>query len=142
MFFSKFFKKKKPETSPAPVIANLPALNAWGIFFQGNGMTLYNRNAATTRGANDSAFMYLKSYPEVFELERKLYANWFTTTRTAIYLQQWDAATASWSLVCITFLEPELKIIQSQLTTSNWVSGYENGQPVVFINGETALILD
>ena len=130
MFLSRLFKKKPPQTTPTPVLANLPALNAWGIFFQGNGITLYSRSAATVPGGT-SDFIYLKSYPEVFELERKLFAEWLATSRTGIYLQQWDDKKESWTLVYVSFTYPALTIIKAGITTVNWASGYEDGKPVI-----------
>ena len=142
MFFSKFFKKKKPETAPTVVLQNLPALNAWGIFFQGHGITLYSRNAAAVPGANDSEFIYLKSYPEIYELERKLFAEWFTTTPTAIYLQQQDSKTGLWMLLYISYKDVQLTILKTGITTTGWASGYEHGKPVIVIKGEANIVLE
>jgi len=142
MFFSKFFKKKKPETTAAVVLQNLPALNAWAIFFQGHGITLYCRNAATIPGANDSNFIYLKSYPEVYELERKLFAEWFTTTPTGIYLQQQDSNTQLWMLVYINYKDVQLKTIKTGIATGNWASGYEDGKPVIIIPGQLPVFVE
>jgi len=142
MLFSKFFKKKKPETTPTAVLANLPALNAWIIFFQGHGLTLYSRNAATVPGSNNSDYIYLKSYPEVYALERKLYAEWFTTTPTGIYLQHWDSSTGSWSLIYVTFLDAEISTIKTGIKNTGWASGYEDGKPVIIIDGEEVIFLE
>jgi hypothetical protein len=142
MFFSKFFKKK-PKPAPLPaVIANLPALNAWGILFQGQGFTLYSRSAATVPGGNHSELVYLKSYPEVSGLERRLFAEWFTTTSTGIYLKQWEDSDISWSLVCVTFLEPALSIIKTGIKSADWASGYEDGKPTIVVKGEATVILE
>lgn len=142
MFFSKFFKKKKPQATPAVVLQNLPALNAWGIFFQGHGITLYCRNAATVPGANDSEFIYLKSYPEIYELERKLFAEWFTTTPTGIYLQQQESNAQSWMLVYISYKDVHLTSLKTGITTTGWASGYENGKPVLIIKGQGSIVLE
>jgi hypothetical protein len=141
MFFSRFFKAK-PKPAPLPAaVADLPALNAWSILFQGQGLTLYSRSSATVPGGDDSIFIYLKSYPEVFGLERKVFADWFTTTSTGIYLQQWEVNEASWSLVCITLIEPALSIIKTGIKTINWASGYEDGKPTIVIKGEATIVL-
>lgn len=132
MFFSKLFGKKKPETTKPAVLTDLPALNAWGIFFQGNGFVLYSRFAGSFPGA-ESSNIYLKSYPEVFELERKLFADWLTTSATGVYLQQWDAGASVWSLVFVNFTDPEFKVIKTGIKTNNWGTGYENGKPAIFI---------
>ena len=142
MFFSKFFKTKKPETLKTAVLPNLPALNAWAIFFQGCGLTIYSRNAAAVPGAYDSDCIYLKSYPEVFELERKMHAEWFTTTSTSIYLQQWDGNAQSWSLVRITFLDIKISTIKNGIKNTGWASGYENGKSVIVIKGEASIVLE
>ena len=142
MFLSKFFKKK-PQPTPLPaLVADLPALNAWVILFQGQGLTLYSRSAATVPGGNDRAFIYLKAYPEVFDLERKLFAEWFTTTSTGIYLQQRDGNEASWSLVYITFVDPVMSILKTGIKATKWASGYEDGEPTIVIEGEATIVLD
>lgn len=132
MFFSKLFKKKPPETQPAKASLNLPALNEWGIFFQGNGLVLYSRFAGNLPNTENS-FIYLKSYPEVFELERKLFNEWLTTSATGVYLQQWNSEQSSWSLVFVSFTDPELTIIKTGIKTTNWETGYETGKPAIFI---------
>ena len=142
MFFSKFFKKKKPETTPAVVLQNLPALNAWGIFFQGHGITLYSRNAATIPGTNDSGFIYLKSYPEIFELERNFFAEWYTTTQTGIYLQQQDSKAQSWLLVYINYNDLQLTTLKTGIATTGWASGYEAGKPVIIIPGQPPVFIE
>lgn len=142
MFLSKFFKKKLQPTPLTALIADLPALNAWVILFQGQGLTLYSRNAATAPGGNDSAFIYLKAYPEVFDLERKLFAEWFTTTSTGIYLQQRDGSEASWSLVCITFIDPVMSTLKTGIKATNWASGYDDGKLTIVMEGEATIILE
>lgn len=132
MFFSKLFKKKQPQTQPVKASLNLPALNEWGIFFQGNGLVLYSRFAGITPNAANS-FIYLKSYPEVFGLERNQFNEWLTTSNTGVYLQQWDSEQSAWSLVFVSFNDPELTVIKTGVKTTNWETGYENGKPAVFI---------
>lgn len=138
MFLSRLFKKKQPQTTPTLVLANLPALNAWGIFFQGNGITLYSRSAATVPGMA-SDFVYLKSYPEVFELERKLFAEWLATSSTGVYLQQWDDKKESRTLVYVSFTDPALTVIKTGITTANWASGYEDGKPVIIFKYDSGI---
>ncbi|MXN91295.1 hypothetical protein GR160_08640 [Flavobacterium sp. Sd200] len=135
MFFSKFFGKKKPQTTKPTVIADLPALNAWGTFFQGSGFILHSRFASTIPG-EESNYIYLKSYPEVFELERKLFAEWLTTSTTGVYLQQWDENTSLWALVFVSFTNPEFRVIKTNINTPNFTTGYENGKPVIIIGNE------
>ncbi|KGO85722.1 hypothetical protein Q765_14990 [Flavobacterium rivuli WB 3.3-2 = DSM 21788] len=120
---------------------NLPALNAWSIFFQGHGITLYSRNAATVPGTNNSDYIYLKSYPEIFEMERKLFAEWFTTTPTGIYLQQQHSNAQSWQLVYINYKDVQLTIVKTDIHTTGWSSGYEDGKPILVIKGEANIVL-
>jgi hypothetical protein len=142
MFFSKLFKKKQPEAAPAKAALNLPGLNEWGIFFQGNGLVLYSRFVGAMPNAADSNFMYLKSYPEVYDLERKQFGEWLTTSSTGVYLQQWDSEQVSWSLVFISFTDPEISVIKSGLKTAHWETGYEDGKSAVFIkDGDRVEIL-
>lgn len=133
MFFSKLFKKKNtPAATPKVNVSHLPALNEWGIFFQGNGFVLYSRFAGTIPNT-DKSLIYLKSYPEVFKLERKQFAEWLTTSSTGVYLQQWDNEGASWSLVFISFTDPELTVVKTGIKIALWETGYENGKPAIFI---------
>jgi len=130
MFFSKLFKKKNtPAATPKVNVSHLPALNEWAIFFQGNGIVLYSRFAGTIQNT-DKSLIYLKSYPEVFELERKQFAEWLTTSSTGVYLQQWDKD--AWSLVFISFTDPKLTVIKTGIKIALWETGYENGKPAIF----------
>lgn len=140
MFFSKFFKKKTATITPA-VLPDLPALNAWGIFFQGHGIALYSRNAASIPGT-ESEFIYLKSYPELFELERKLFAQWLTLSSTGIYLQQQENDAASWLLLYINFNDPQVRVIKTGITPARWSSGYEDGRPTIVIKGQETIFID
>ena len=134
MFWSKLFGRKKPETSPKTVLPDLPALNAWGVLFQGNGLSLYSRFAGSL--PDGTQYIYLKSYPEVFELERHIFGDWIYPARKGIYLQQWEDDTAlACALVYIDFESMEAKVLKTNIAGIAWRTGYD-GQPIIdFGNG-------
>lgn len=110
-----WFKKKQPPV-PKVDLSNLPALNAWDVFFQGNGFNLYSRYAAPVPGSH-SQQIYLKSYPEVPQLERAVYADWlfiaFTGASEGLFLQRMDADGIT--LMFIRFSDREITIVKTGL---------------------------
>ncbi|MES2484559.1 MAG: hypothetical protein V4581_01225 [Bacteroidota bacterium] len=130
MFWSKLFGKKKPEPKSKTTLPDLPALNAWGMLFQGNGLSLYSRFAGSLPDGTD--YIYLKSYPEVFALERCIFGDWIYPARNGIYLQQWDDDKASaCALVYISFESMEAEVLKTSIKSSDWNAGYEEGKPVI-----------
>jgi len=113
--FSWFKKKQQP--APKVNLAHLPALNAWGVFFQGNGFNLYSRYAGEQPGTT-SQYVYLKSYPEVYQLERALFADWlfiaFAKESEGVFLQRIDNDGVT--LVFIRLNDQNIRIIKTGLT--------------------------
>jgi hypothetical protein len=135
MPWSRLFGKKKPEPQPTTTLPDLPALNAWGMLFQGNGLSLYSRFAGSRPdGVN---YIYLKSYPEIFELERRLFGDWIYPARKGVYLQRWDDAAASaCALVYVSFESMAAEVLKANIEGIDWQAGYEDGKPVIdFGNG-------
>lgn len=111
-----WFKKKEQQSAPKVDLSHLPALNAWEVFFQGGGFNLYGRGAASVPGAQ-SEHIYLKSYPEVPQLERALFADWlfiaFDGEAAGVFLQRID--TDGITLIFVRFADQEFKIIKTGL---------------------------
>jgi hypothetical protein len=112
-----WFKKKQQQPAPKVDLSHLPALNAWEVFFQGGGFNLYGRSAASVPGTQ-SEYIYLKSYPEVPQLERALYADWlfiaFEGEAAGVFLQRID--TDGIALIFVRFADQEFKVIKTGLT--------------------------
>jgi hypothetical protein len=133
MFWSKLFGKKKPEAPPKFPLPDLPALNAWGVFFQGNGLSLYNRFAKHL--PNGTEAIYLKSYPEMPLLERCLFGDWIYPANKGVYLQRLENDGKS-ALVFIDYEAFEANVITTGIEGIDWAAGYEEGKPVInFGNG-------
>jgi|GEM_PF-3312602 len=131
--FSWFKKKQEPATKVN--LAHLPALNEWGVFFQGNGMVISSRQAGTL--PYGTPYLYLKSYPEVFDLERRYFGDWLHPAANGLYLQLWDDAKATAaSLMFIDFETHSAAIIKQGITNLRWGSGYHNGRPALYFKGE------
>jgi hypothetical protein len=136
--FSWFKKKQQP--APKVNLAHLPALNEWDVFFQGNGLTVSSRQAGTL--SDGTPYLYLKSYPEVFELERRCFGDWLYPVANGLYLQLWDNAQAtSASLLFIDFETYNATVLKEGITNLRWSSGYHNGRPALYFkgNGEDAV---
>ncbi|MFP9098910.1 hypothetical protein ACLI09_07640 [Flavobacterium sp. RHBU_24] len=130
--FSWFKKKQQP--APKIDLSNLPALNEWGVFFQGNGMVLSSRQAGTL--ADGTPYLFLKSYPEVFELERRHFGDWLYPASNGLYLQLWEnTVPTSACLMFIDFETQQASIIKQGITNIRWSSGYFNGRPAIYFKG-------
>ena len=131
-----FFKKKQPQTQPKIVSPNLPALNAWGIFYQQRDFNLYNRFAGSLPNGNGD-YIYLKSYPEIPQLERRHFGEWLHISKKGIYLQQIDdVTTTSCSLLYIDFEALEVTTLKTGIPTKNWEAGYtNNNNPQIIFKG-------
>lgn len=129
-----WFKKKQPATAPKPDLTHLPALNEWGVYFQGNGLTVSSRQAGAL--ADGTPYLYLKSYPEVFELERRYFGDWLYPAPNGLYLQLWDDATGTQaSLLFIDFETQQATLLKHGITNMRWSSGYQDGRPALFFKG-------
>lgn len=113
-----WFKKKQQQPASKVDLSHLPALNAWGIFFQGGGFNLYSRGAGNLPG-RDSERVYLKSYPEVPQLERALFADWlfiaFDGEAAGVFLQR--EGTNGITVIFVRFADQEFKVIKTGLPT-------------------------
>jgi hypothetical protein len=133
----RFFKKKfKEESKPKVDISHLPALNAWGILFQGNGLTLYSRFAGHIPGET-ADYIYLKSYPEIYELERKTFGDWLYIVKTGVFLQRWDAVDApECTLVFIDFSTLEVTELKTDIPARRWSVLEQNGKVSFTFSGD------
>lgn len=118
--FSWFKKKQQEAPKPKVDLGHLPALNEWGVFFQGAGFSLYSRWAGGVPGT-ESENIYLKSFPEVPELERHIYADWLSIGAKGIYLQRrTDAQTETATLVYVDFASQQHNVIKEHLLINEW----------------------
>jgi len=132
-----FFKKKQPQTPPQVVLPDLPALNAWGIFYQQSQFNLYSRFAGSLPGDNADS-IYLKSYPELPQLERMLFGDWLYIAFQGIFLQRWDAPDGS--TTSLLFIDTEsltVKEIKTDIISKNWSTYLQNNALVFTFNGAT-----
>jgi len=136
MSFFNFFKKKPLQTPQKTVLPDLPALNAWGIFFQQGNFNLYSRFAGNLPGESANT-IYLKSYPELPQLERILYADWLYIAFNGIFLQRWDTEDGSHtSLLFIDVDKVSVKEVKTNIYSNNW-SAYMQGEALAFtFNGD------
>lgn len=131
-----WFKKKKEAPKPTVDLAHLPALNEWGVFFQGNGFSLSSRWAGGVPGT-ESESIYLKAFPDVPELERATFADWLHTTDAGVYLQQISPVTIPGSiLLFVDFETCNVTLLKQGITATNWQAGYHNGAPVLYLDDE------
>ena len=142
MSFFSFFKKKQPQIPQKTVLPDLPALNAWGIFFQQGNFNLYSRFAGSLPGES-SNMIYLKSYPELPQLERLQYADWLYIAFNGIFLQRWD--TAEGSLTSLLFVDVDtvsVKEVKTNIQSNDW-SAYMQGDALVFtFNGDAKEVVE
>jgi len=131
-----FFKKKQPQTPQKTALPDLPALNAWGIFFQQGNFNLYSRFAGSLPGESSNT-IYLKSYPELPQLERLQYADWLYIAFNGIFLRRWDVADGSLtSLLFVDIDAVSVKEVKTNINGHNW-SAYMQGEALVFtFNGD------
>jgi hypothetical protein len=131
MFFSKLFKKREQPAAKA-TLPNLPALNAWNIFFQQKHFTLYSRFAGALPGESADC-IYLKSYPELPQLERVLFGEWLFSAFNGIFLQRWDAAGgAATSLLFIDAENLTVKVVKTNIAAKNWSAYLQGSTEVAF----------
>jgi len=140
MFWSRLFGKKKADAPPKTLLPDLPALNAWGVFFQCNGLSLYSRVAGSL--PDGTPYIYLKSYPEIFALERRIFGDWIYPARNGVYLQRWDDNNATtYALMYISFERMEAEVLKTSIKSIEWQAGYEEGKPVIrFGSGEKMVV--
>ncbi|MFP5437480.1 MAG: hypothetical protein ACLGH8_06840 [Bacteroidia bacterium] len=129
-----WFKKKKEAPKSKVVLDYLPALNEWGVFFQGNGFSLSSRWAGGVPGT-ESESIYLKAFPDVPQLERATFADWLHTTDGGVYLQQLTPAAGS-ILLFVAFDTCTVTLLKEGITATNWQAGYHNGAPVLYLGDE------
>ena len=132
-----FFKKKQPQTPQKVVLPDLPALNAWGIFYQQSQFNLYSRFAGSLPGDNADS-IYLKSYPELPQLERMLFGDWLYIAFNGIFLQRWDAPDGS--TTSLLFIDTEsltVKEIKTDISGKNWSAYLQNDALVFTFSGAT-----
>jgi hypothetical protein len=130
--FSWFKKKQQP--APKINLSSLPALNEWDMFFQGNGLAVSSRQAGML--PDGTPYLFLKSYPDVFELERRYFGDWLHPASNGLYLQLWeDAVPTSASLMFIDFESHNATIVKPGITNMRWGSGYHNDRPALFFKG-------
>jgi hypothetical protein len=131
-----WFKKKQEEPKPKVDLAHLPALNEWGQFFQGNGLSLYSRWARGVPGT-ESESIFLKSFPEVPELERATFADWLHVGTIGVYLRQLTPTEGQGNtLLFVHFETCEATMLKTNITAANWRSGYHEGKPVLYLGDE------
>jgi hypothetical protein len=130
----------KKEAKPVPKIdfANLPALNEWGVFFQGGGLSLYSRYAGQLPGGKE--YVYLKSFPEALPLERAIFGDWLCPADKGVYLQQWADTTGTKTALVFLSNEGEAHIVKDDIEGIDWISGYEDGKPVIYSDSFRYLI--
>ncbi|MFP9114923.1 hypothetical protein ACLI1A_13385 [Flavobacterium sp. RHBU_3] len=131
-----WFKKKQDAPKPKVDLAHLPALNEWVQFFQGNGFSLYSRWAGGVPGT-ESETIFLKSFPEVLQLERATFADWLHVGSTGVYLKQLTPTRGEGcSLLFVHFETCEATVLKTNITATNWRSGYHNGHPALYLGDE------
>lgn len=127
------FGKKTAKPVPQFDFANMPALNEWGVFFQGGGLSLYSRFAGQL--PDGTQYVYLKSFPEAPMLERAIFGDWLCPANNGVYLQQLADTTGTKTALVFVSNEGEASIIKDDIEGMDWVSGYENGKPVIDFGG-------
>ncbi|KOS06999.1 hypothetical protein AM493_13880 [Flavobacterium akiainvivens] len=131
--FKWLFGKKIAKPVPRFDFANMPALNEWGVFYQGGGLSLYSRFAGQLPGGTQ--YIYLKSFPEALPLERNIFGDWLCPVSTGVYLQQWADTTGTKAALVFVSNEGEARIVKEDIEGTDWQSGYEGGKPVIDFGG-------
>ena len=135
-----WFKKKKETPKTVVDLSHLPALNEWGVFFNGNGVSLSSRWAGGVPGT-ESETIFLKAFPDVPQLERATFADWLHISDNGIYLQQLTPVNSQGStLLFLDFDTWNATALKTNVTATHWSSGYHEGKPVLFLGDEVFYI--
>jgi hypothetical protein len=86
----------------------------------------------------------LKSEPRVKEIETGIYGDWFCTTESGIYLQQWNSTKiADANLVFIDFESMTVQTIASNIDSVFWEAEKSDGKLIIHntISGQAITVI-